>query len=171
MTTTPGGTPGNSAGGPSGSTPSISPGSALGQESLASAASSVTALRAEVAQLRAQVEAADTPAAKAEATARWTAARGQVTAALAAANPPDLFSGLPADVPLALLPARLETRFADGADVLQVRIFPDDLHVYGHDPELTQAEADLGAALWAVPNDLPAAGEPAAPPAPRPLCR
>ena len=69
-------------------------------------------------------------------------------------------SGPAATVPLALLPVRIETRFADpGTDVLRVRIFPDDLHIDGHDPELTQAEADLGAALWAAPNDLPAAGE------------
>ena len=79
----------------------------------------------------------------------------------------DLFAGLDAQVPLALLPVRLETRFADpGTDVLHVRIFPDDAHIDGHDSELTDTEATLGAALWAAPNDLLAAGEaaPADPP-------
>src|ERR1700759_592820 len=81
----------------------------------------------------------------------------------------DPFAGLDPHVPLALLPVRLETRFADpGTDVLHVRIFPDDIHVDAHDPALTASEQPLGTALWAAPVDLLAAGEtpPATPPPP-----
>ncbi|XXF76153.1 LamG domain-containing protein [Myxococcaceae bacterium GXIMD 01537] len=47
-----------------------------------------------------------------------------------------------ADVPLVLLPIRLETRFR--GDTLLVRIFPDDLHVTGHQVGLSQSELDAG---------------------------
>jgi hypothetical protein len=50
------------------------------------------------------------------------------------------------DIPLLLLPVRLETRFA-GSD-LQIRIYPDQIHVDGHSPLLTAAEYDLGVAYW-----------------------
>ncbi|MCC6334762.1 MAG: LamG domain-containing protein [Myxococcales bacterium] len=47
-----------------------------------------------------------------------------------------------ADVPLVLLPVRLETRFR--GDALLVRIFPDELHVTSHQEGLSQAELDAG---------------------------
>ena len=84
-------------------------------------------------------------------------------------QPENPFAELDPHVPLALLPVRLETRFADpGTDVLHVRIFPDDIHVDGHDPALTEGEAALGSAMWAAPADMLAAGEtpPAQVPAP-----
>jgi hypothetical protein len=70
----------------------------------------------------------------------------------------DAFTLLDGQVPLLLLPVRLETRFAwldpsdptrhrfdaDGATtpILLVRIFPDDIHIDRHDPHLTADEAD-----------------------------
>jgi hypothetical protein len=52
------------------------------------------------------------------------------------------------DVPLALLPVRLETRYsADGA-TLRVRIFPDDVHVDRLDRGLSDDERTAGIAYW-----------------------
>lgn len=52
------------------------------------------------------------------------------------------------DVPLALLPVRLETRYsADGA-TLRVRIYPDDIHVDRLERGLTADERAAGTAYW-----------------------
>ena len=56
----------------------------------------------------------------------------------------------PGDLPLVLLPVRLETRFftlADGSTELRVRVFPDKIHLDSHEPELTADEQTLGPAL------------------------
>jgi hypothetical protein len=45
----------------------------------------------------------------------------------------------PADVPLVLLPVRMETRF-QGAE-LWLRIYPDNIHINSFEPELTSEEA------------------------------
>jgi hypothetical protein len=51
-------------------------------------------------------------------------------------------------VPIALLPVRIETRFFNSATELRVRIFPDQIHVDSHEPELTAGERDAGMAYW-----------------------
>lgn len=54
---------------------------------------------------------------------------------------------------LVMLPVRLETRFlpdANGNDELLVRIFPDDIHVIAHEPELTAEETTAGDNYWAA---------------------
>ena len=56
--------------------------------------------------------------------------------------------------PLLLLPVRIETRFMDGASdskggsELWVRVYPDQITVNGHHPELTAAELAAGNAYW-----------------------
>ena len=50
------------------------------------------------------------------------------------------------DVPVALFPVRIETRFI-GAELL-IRIYPDDLHVDSHEPELTESEWIAGVRFW-----------------------
>lgn len=57
----------------------------------------------------------------------------------------------PSDVPLVLLPVRLETRFfplANGAQELRVRIYPDTIHVDTHHLELTTDERIWGTRYW-----------------------
>ncbi|WP_119070896.1 hypothetical protein [Aggregatilinea lenta] len=65
-------------------------------------------------------------------------------------KPETLFTALDGRTPLALLPARLETRFFDSARELHIRIYPDQIHVDTHIPELTPAEIELGQWYWGV---------------------
>jgi hypothetical protein len=55
-------------------------------------------------------------------------------------------AGLSGDVPVALLPVRLEARFVE--DELRVRVFPDQVHLDSHEPELTPREYAAGTAYW-----------------------
>ncbi|MFD8075044.1 hypothetical protein ACFV3E_20645 [Streptomyces sp. NPDC059718] len=53
-------------------------------------------------------------------------------------------------VPLVLFPVRLETRYdADpGSLRLRIRVYPDDIHLDAHEPELTETEAEAGRQYW-----------------------
>jgi hypothetical protein len=53
-----------------------------------------------------------------------------------------------ADVPLALFPVRVETRFGAQGGILRVRIFPDDIHVDQLDRGLSDDEQAAGRAYW-----------------------
>ena len=62
-----------------------------------------------------------------------------------------LIAGLSTDVPIALLPVRMETRFQSppgGAAELLVRVYPDDIHSDTHEPELTAEEERWGQHFW-----------------------
>jgi hypothetical protein len=52
------------------------------------------------------------------------------------------------DVPIALLPIRVETRSTAGRAQLRVRIYPDDIHVDQHDRGLSDEEREAGEAYW-----------------------
>lgn len=57
----------------------------------------------------------------------------------------------PGDLPLVLLPVRLETRFfklANGSTELRVRVFPDKIHLDSHETELTADEQTWGKHYW-----------------------
>lgn len=56
--------------------------------------------------------------------------------------------GVKTDHPLVLLPVRLETRFTADGRTLLIRVYPDDVHVDAHEPELTAEERALGQAFW-----------------------
>ena len=83
---------------------------------------------------------------------------------LVAGRPPEeLMATLAGDVPVLMLPARLETRFSESGRRLDVRVFPDQVHVTGHDPALT---VDERAGLtwywehrWPAPDDITLAEE------------
>ena len=56
-----------------------------------------------------------------------------------------------AGLPLLLLPVRIETAYfpnAAGQQDLVVRIYPDDIHVDSHEPELTAEELAAGTEYW-----------------------
>src|SRR3954471_9972174 len=57
----------------------------------------------------------------------------------------------PGDLPLVLLPVRLETRFftlPTGVIELRVRVFPDKIHLDSHEPDLTVDEQTWGQHYW-----------------------
>src|SRR3954447_6171632 len=75
--------------------------------------------------------------------------------------PPGLWSDLQQDLPVALVPVRLETKYGsrdetlpDGTvvpiPVLRVRIYPDDISVATSSPGLTTVDREAGADFWAV---------------------
>ena len=75
------------------------------------------------------------------------AVRAELGQYLAAHFPARDPNDAPADVPLVLLPVRLETRYAaDGQ--LQVRIYPDEIHLERLDEGLSDDERTAGLAYW-----------------------
>lgn len=62
----------------------------------------------------------------------------------------EMVQALQGDVPIALLPLRLETRYLDGGQRLAIRIYPDSLHVMRHLRGLTDAERRGGQEYWAA---------------------
>ncbi|WP_254861507.1 hypothetical protein [Halovivax gelatinilyticus] len=55
------------------------------------------------------------------------------------------------DAPALLLPVRLETRFVEPSDPdeLRIRVYPDQIHVDSHEPELIDEEVTAGRQFWA----------------------
>jgi hypothetical protein len=115
----------------------------------------LAARRAELAQLRATsraaraLERAERRVAKLE---RQRAAlherRGELSGLVGVAasglldelDPETAVESLDGKVPVALLPVRIETRFADANTTLHIRIFPDQVHLDAHEPAFTADE-------------------------------
>lgn len=70
-----------------------------------------------------------------------------LVATMAAVATPEFGAQLAgSDLPLALFPVRLETRFF--GDELRVRVYPDKVHLDAHDPKLTDGEVLWGHRFW-----------------------
>ena len=104
---------------------------------------------AKVAQARAEEELANQRARVEAQSEQLAEAKRKLAAELNGQKP--LFRTHSAE-PIALLPVRLETRFAD-ASTIQVRVFPDDVQVESFDPRLTPAELRAAHAYWRKPGD------------------
>ncbi|MEV5492642.1 hypothetical protein AB0L47_32510 [Streptomyces bobili] len=81
---------------------------------------------------------------------RLDGAAQQLTTALDAEAP--LF-GERTNVPIALLPVRIETKWAADKRSIKVRVYPDDIHVDAFEPALTPHELEGARAYWADPGD------------------
>lgn len=72
-------------------------------------------------------------------------------------DPADMVQALAASHPVLLMPVAIQTRYDDATTRLMIRIYPDTLHGFTHDPGLTPAELDEGPRYWvqrfAVPDD------------------
>src|SRR5680860_1887158 len=62
-------------------------------------------------------------------------------------DPNTLFESVSSD-PIAMLPVRLETRFAPDASELWIRIFPDAVHVHTHIEAISPEEQSAGIRYW-----------------------
>lgn len=115
------------------------------------------------ALLRRVEELADT---RDESTRRLEEVRARIQELLdriaAADGPEAAVAALDGGLPVALLPLRIETRFADAGTTLHIRVFPDQVHVDAHEPELTEDERAAGRAYWErrwpAPDDAEVAG-------------
>jgi hypothetical protein len=92
-----------------------------------------------------------------QSTALASGLLATISAALAATD-----IDLEPDVPLALLPVRLETRSMPGGSVLRVRIYPDELALTNVDTGASDLEAKAGAAYWTDRWQADATGDTAA---------
>lgn len=63
-------------------------------------------------------------------------------------DPARLVEALDAQHPVLLLPVSIQTRYDDATTKLMVRIYPDVLHAFQHDPGLTPAELDDARRYW-----------------------
>ena len=95
---------------------------------------------------QAQAEAAAARAALSDAVARVEELQRQLDD-----DQTGVLGNPPGDLPIVLLPVRLETRFqaasGDATDLL-IRVYPDDLHIDTHEPGLTAEEIEWGKTYW-----------------------
>ncbi|MEU1818816.1 hypothetical protein ABZ543_27045 [Streptomyces roseifaciens] len=68
--------------------------------------------------------------------------------AVGTSDPAAFVTTLDGGSPVCLLPVRLETRFFANGTELRIRIYPDQVHLDAHEPELTDAEITAGRRYW-----------------------
>jgi hypothetical protein len=68
--------------------------------------------------------------------------------AVGALDPARFVTTLDGRVPIALLPARIETRFSASGRELRIRVYPDQVHLDAHEPQLTDVEVTAGQRYW-----------------------
>src|SRR5450755_1739224 len=72
-------------------------------------------------------------------------------------DPAAMVQALDAAHPVMLLPVALQTRYDDKTSRLMIRIYPDAIHTFGHEPGLSDAEIEAGQRYWtqrfALPSD------------------
>ena len=63
-------------------------------------------------------------------------------------DPAAMVNALGSQQPVMLLPVAVQTRYSDDASLLMVRIYPDAIHTFGHEPGLSEAEVAEGKRYW-----------------------
>ena len=125
---------------------------AKAHDEMAAAVEKVVTLKDEGAT-SANIKRAEASVAKAAGNvSRFTDLAGAI---LDAATPDEVLAGLERDVPLVLLPVRVETRVLQnksGNWELCVRVYPDAVHVDTHEQDLIQPELDAGLSFWGTPT-------------------
>lgn len=71
-------------------------------------------------------------------------------------DPALMVQALSAQQPVMLIPVSVQTRYDDATTRLMIRIYPDVLHGYTHDPGLTVNEIDEGKRYWSLRFSDPA---------------
>jgi hypothetical protein len=65
-------------------------------------------------------------------------------------DPAQMAEALHGNLPVALFPIRIETRFLTDRNAWRIRVYPDVLHVVAHAKELTEKEQAAGREYWAA---------------------
>jgi hypothetical protein len=72
-------------------------------------------------------------------------------------DPSAMLEALATTHPIALLPIAVQTRYDDATTRLMIRVYPDDLHGFTHEPGLRPSELEAGKSYWrarfAAPDD------------------
>ena len=63
-------------------------------------------------------------------------------------DPSNMAEALDGGLPIALLPMRIETRYAPDPNTLRIRVYPDDINIIEHTPALTDKEQQAGMDYW-----------------------
>jgi hypothetical protein len=112
-----------------------------------------TVARAQALLDKAAATARDSSAA---VTAQLGAVRERSEALRGQQNEAALVAALDTRHPVLLMPVSIQTRYDDAAATLMIRIYPDVLHTWRHDPGLSAAEVADGKRYWAERFAAPA---------------